>query len=65
MLSSSLDNLKSGREIVVLEDILKIVSGEAYYRLEHRSFRRISFLLLCVHLKPMIIIADTNLMLQK
>jgi len=66
MLSSSLDNLKSScdREIVVLEDILEIVSGEAYYSLEHRNFRRISFLLLCVLLKPMFIIAHINLRLQ-
>jgi hypothetical protein len=66
MLSSSLDNLKSSRDkvIVVIEDILKIVGGETYYSLEHRSFQRISFLLLCMLLKPMFIIADTNVMLQ-
>jgi len=66
MLSSSLDNLKSScdKEILVVEGILKIASGETYYSLEHRSFQRISFLLLCVILKPMFIIAASNLMLQ-
>jgi len=46
MLSSSLDNLKSScdREIVVLEDILNIVSGEACYSLEHRLFLKNLFL---------------------
>lgn len=66
MLSSSLDNLKSSweKEMVFIEDIVKTVSGEASYSLEHRSFPRISFLLHCVLLNTMFIFADKNLMLQ-
>jgi hypothetical protein len=66
MLSSSLGNLNSScdKEIVVIEEVVIIVSGKGYYSLEHRSYPRISFMLLCVLLKPVFIIADTNLMLQ-
>jgi hypothetical protein len=66
MPSSSVDSLKSSceKEMVVIQDIVKTVSGEAYYNFEHTSFPRIPFLLHCVLLIPIFITADTNLMLQ-